>query len=527
MLRVSPYAAPEDTLIAYQKAMNIRLRLAESERFENVAKESSDDPTAAFNGGDLWYVHAFNTPFAFENYIYRAEPHKLSQIVRTKSGYEIFKVTGYRTNPGMIKVAHIMISVPANANKEELAKAKNKIEDIYNKLLLGEKFENLVKKYSDDIGTNNSGELPWFGTGEIDTAFEKTSINLRKGEFSKPVRTKYGWHIIKKIDQQPVLEYEFIKDQLSKAIRENDRYQICKQNIVAKYKKQYNFKENKDLSTFYDIVDSTLIFEGKWKAPSMIMLHEVLFKIGNQEFNKQNFMDFLVNNQKKMYPIPIKNYINMQYELFKNQTILEFAYKQLSKTNNDYMHLISEFHDGILLFKYLEKEVWRKAQQDTLALIDYYQKNNDYYNKYNADISVFKFSSDINIKKMRKYFTKYKKQHINNELLAKIISKSTKSDFNFLGTYHAEEGSDTLFDIVMNEFHLGKISSKQKIIILPENKTLVYLNSEISKTQKPWTAFKSELVEDYQENLEKKLTVNLRKKYSVKINEEVLKTLLY
>jgi peptidyl-prolyl cis-trans isomerase SurA len=274
-------------------------------------------------------------------------------------------------------------------------------------------------------------------------------------------------------------------------------------------------------------VDSTLIFEGKWKASPMIMLHEVLFKIGNQEFNQQDFVNFLVNNQKKIYPIPIKSYINVQYELFKNQAILEFAYKQLSKTNKDYMRLISEFHDGILLFKYLEKEVWRKAQQDTLALIDYYHKNNDRYNKYNADISVFKFSPDMNQKKMKKYFTKYKKQHINNELLAKIISKSTKSNFEFSRTYHAEEGSDELFDMVMNEFHLGKISSKQKIIILPENKTLVYLNSEISKTQKPWIAFKSELVEDYQKKLEKKLIVNLRKKHAIKINEEVLKSLLY
>jgi hypothetical protein len=56
---------------------------------------------------------------------------------------------------------------------------------------------------------------------------------------------------------------------------------------------------------------------------------------------------------------------------------------------------------------------------------------------------------------------------------------------------------------------------------------LVYLNSQISKTQKPWTDFKSELIEDYQKYLEKELTVNLRKKHSIKINEEVLETLLY
>ncbi|MCF6241305.1 MAG: peptidylprolyl isomerase [Bacteroidales bacterium] len=527
LVRVSPYAAPEDTLIAYQKAMNIRLRLEESERFENVAKETSDDPTAAYNGGDLWYVHAFELPYAFENLIYRTKPDKLLQIVRTNLGYEIFKVMGHRSNPGMIKVAHIMISVPANANKEQLAKAKRKVDDVYNKLLLGEKFDDLVKKYSDDVGMNNTGELPWFGTGEMEPAFEQACIDLHKSEFSKPVKTKYAWHIIKKIDQQAVPEYEFMVDQISKAIRESDRYEICKQNIVAKYKKQFNFRENKNISDFYDLVDSTLIFEGKWQAPSMFMLHEVLFKIGNKEYNKQQFVDFLVNKQRKMYPIPLKNYINMQYEQFKNQEILEFAYNQLAKTNNEYKRLISEFHDGILLFKFLEKQVWFKAQNDTLALINFYNKNIDKYNKYSADISVFKYSSEMNIKKMKKYFTKYKKQHIKDDLLAKVVSKSSKSNFEFIGNYQAEEGSDEVFDLVMNEFHLAKISSKQKIIILPDNKTLVYLNSAISRTQKPWTAFKSELIEDYQNKLEKALTVDLRKKHSVKINEEVLKSLLY
>ncbi len=527
LIRLSPYAAPEDTLIAYQKAMNIRLRLAESERFDNVAKEVSDDPTAAYNGGDLGYVHVFDTPYDFENLIYRAEPNRLSQIVRTNLGYEIFKVKGYRSNPGMIKVAHIMVSVPANANKEELDRAKSKIDEVYNKLLLGEQFEDLVKKYSDDVGADNSGELPWFGTGEMEPDFEKASIGLHKSEFSKPVKTKYGWHIIKKIDQQPVPEYEFMLDQISKAIRESDRYEICKQNIVRKYKKQFNFKDNKNISGFYDLVDSTLIFEGKWQAPPMFMMHEVLFKIGDKEFNKQNFIEFLVSNQRKMYPVPLKNYINMQYEQFKNKEILAFAYNQLAKNNNEYKKLISEFHDGILLFKFLEKEVWQKAQNDTLALINYYKKNINKYNKYSADISVFKYAPDMNIKKMKKYFTKYKKQHIKDDLLAKVVSKSSKSNFEFVGNYQAEEGNDEVFDLVMNEFHLSKISSKQKIIILPDSKTLVYLNSAITRTQKPWTAFKSELIEDYQKNLEKTLSVNLRNKHSVKINEEVLKSLLY
>jgi len=525
-LKCSNEIPDEDTVEINEKLKSVRTRLLESEKFEYVAQGVSDDPTAAYNGGDLWYVHAFELPYEVENYLYKAEPGKLSEPIHSKEGFHLVRVEGYRKNPGMMKVAHILIEVPADADKEKVATAKKKAENVYRELLTGADFSEMVKQYSDDVGVESDGILPWFGTGDMDRDFEKACINLRKGEISRPVRTKYGWHIIKKIDVQPFPGYNFIVDQISNAVRNSDRFEICENNIVEKTKKRYGFEEKADLAVFYDMADS-LIFEGKWKAPAMIMSHDLMFSIGNKEYNKQNFADFLAVNQRKMMPVDYKKYINAQYQKFKKQKILDFAFEKLSENNAEYQRIISEFRDGILLFDYLEKEVWGKAQTDTLVLINYYKQHESKYNKYSADISVFKFAPDINIKKMKKYFLKYKKQHIKDELLAKVISKSTKSNFQFTGEYQAEEGSNEVFDWIMNEYRQGNISPKQRLIILMDKNTVVYLNSEIKKTQKSWNYFKDEVISDYQKSIDEKTAKNLRNKHSVKINEAALKSLIY
>ena len=59
----------------------------------------------------------------------------------------------------------------------------------------------------------------------------------RKGEISTPVRTEYGWHIIKKIDQQKIADYALMKDQIRNDICKSDRYRICKQNIIRRIQK--------------------------------------------------------------------------------------------------------------------------------------------------------------------------------------------------------------------------------------------------------------------------------------------------
>ncbi|VAX13209.1 Peptidyl-prolyl cis-trans isomerase PpiD [hydrothermal vent metagenome] len=97
--------------------------------------------------------------------------------------------------PEQRKASHILIKVEKAA--EESA-ALEKIKKIQQELAKGADFSKLAKKYSDDIGSaRQGGELGYFGRGVMDKAFENAVFSLKKGEISKPIRSRFGYHLIK------------------------------------------------------------------------------------------------------------------------------------------------------------------------------------------------------------------------------------------------------------------------------------------------------------------------------------------
>ncbi|MFM7857076.1 MAG: peptidylprolyl isomerase, partial [Flammeovirgaceae bacterium] len=115
-----------------------------------------------------------------------------------------------------MKTAHIMVAVSKNASTEEVTNAEKKINEIYDKLVGGAKFENLAKEFSDDPSSNQKGgELPAFGTGtttRMVPSFEDAAFLLRNdGDFSKPVKTEYGYHIIKRLEWTDVKPFDAMK----------------------------------------------------------------------------------------------------------------------------------------------------------------------------------------------------------------------------------------------------------------------------------------------------------------------------
>lgn len=99
--------------------------------------------------------------------------------VSTALGYEYRKV----------RAEHILVQTEAQAIILE-TKIKN-----------GESFEVLAKEYSMCSSAQNGGDLGYFGRGQMVPQFENTAFNMAIGEISEPVKTQFGWHIIKVLDK--------------------------------------------------------------------------------------------------------------------------------------------------------------------------------------------------------------------------------------------------------------------------------------------------------------------------------------
>ncbi|MBM7062048.1 SurA N-terminal domain-containing protein [Pseudomonas sp. UL073] len=112
------------------------------------------------------------------------------------------------------EAAHILIEVNDKATDEQ---AKAKIEDIQKRLSQGQSFDALAKEFSQDPGSaSNGGDLGYAGPGVYDPEFEKALYALKKGEVSQPVRSTYGWHLVKLLGVQApqVPSFESLKGKL-------------------------------------------------------------------------------------------------------------------------------------------------------------------------------------------------------------------------------------------------------------------------------------------------------------------------
>ena len=207
LIMVNPEAEPKDTLEAYLKLVEYRKRALAGESFDSLASKYSQDPSAKQNFGKLGYFTAMQMVYQFEEAAFKTPVGNISMPVRTRFGYHILKVTGRRPSRGEVKVAHIMIRAAEGITKEDSLAAKQKADEIYSKLKSGEKWEDLCTQFSDDQNSKSKGgEMQAFASNQLGVpTFEDAAFGLEKpGDFSKPIKTAYGWHIIKLIEKQPL-----------------------------------------------------------------------------------------------------------------------------------------------------------------------------------------------------------------------------------------------------------------------------------------------------------------------------------
>lgn len=153
---------------------------------------------------------------------------------------------------GDIEAKHILISTEMDegATDEEIKakekEAKAKAEEIIEKIKKGEDFGKLAKKYSDDEGTKeNGGDLGYFNTGDMVEEFEEAAYNLEVNEYTtKPVKTKYGYHIIMKTGQKDKPSFKKSKDTIRENLVEEKKEEDSTISVKAMIalRKKYNIK---------------------------------------------------------------------------------------------------------------------------------------------------------------------------------------------------------------------------------------------------------------------------------------------
>lgn len=520
LVKVAENALPKDTLEAYNKIMKIRARILKGEDFNKVASEKgiSDDPSSKDNGGDLGYFTALQMVYPFESAAFSTKVGEISMPVRTRYGYHIIKVTDRRKAQGEVLVAHIMVKMAPANSKDDSTNTKTKIDEIYSKLKAGAKFEDLAQQYSDDkASAKNKGELPWFGTAKMPIEFEKAAFALvNKGDFCEPMRTKYGWHIIKLIDKRGLASFEDMKSDLKAKVTKDSRSQVGRTSLIAKIKVESKFKESiKARDEFYKVVD-TSIFDGRWDAAKAAGLKKPMFNLNDKVYTQVDFANYISSHQSKRAKTDVQMVINQLYSQFVDESVIAFEESRLDKKYPEFKALMQEYRDGILLFELTDQKVWSKAVKDTSGSKEFYNAHKtNYMWDERADASVYSCSDDKIAAQVRKLLLKKKAE---KDILAEV-NKNSQLNLQ-IETRLFTKGENEFVDKNWNPGTSANLVSEK------DKKVIIVVTTKLLKPEpKAYNDAKGMVTADYQGFLEKQWIDSLKKKYPVTIDKNVLSTI--
>lgn len=343
-------------------------------------------------------------------------------------------------------ISHILLSVPQNSNKSLLDQQKLKADSLYQALLNGADFASLAKQYSDDSNTAAAGgRFPmWIAPDQYFPEFNDAVFALHTGEFSQPVLTPVGYHIILMHERMSYGTYEQRRPEIINILHQRGIRQEAAERMIQKI-----IAESNGTMTREDV---------------MLQIQQIA---------------------ESLSP-------NLKY-------------------------LIAEYYDGLLLYEASNRLVWQKAALDDKGMDKYFQKNKEKFKWESPRMRgyVFRTRSKAMIKKITKILKSYKE----DEGLALLKDKLPADSLKFIKVHFGvfKQGDDPIVDFV-----------KFKTTNPPRDNMVLPYYGVVGKILKQPMAVidvKSQIVSQYQDIQEELWIEELRNKYTVTIDQQVLSTI--
>ena len=195
-----------------------------------------------------------------------------------------------------------------------------------------------------------------------------------------------------------------------------------------------------------------------------------------------------------------------------NSSVYEYAETNLAQTNEGFKYIYKEYRDGILLFDLTDKKVWSKAVSDTLGLQKFYEDHkNEHMWKDRIDVTLYE-SAD---KKTSKKALKMASKGISSDSILSVLNKTNPLSITIKkGKF--ERGENSTMDSLKWVKGTQKLSSTRFAIV---RDVLPAQPKQLSEARGTFTS-------EYQNYLEKQWIRELREKYPIRVNEEVVKSII-
>ena len=501
----------KDTIEVYNQVLKLRERVLK-EGFDTVKDDMHNGKTIFLE--DLGYFSAFKMVYDFETAAYNTAKGDISMPFRTQFGYHVVQVNDKRPSRGTITAAHIMIALK---QKDTLLDPEQRINDIYKKIQQGENFESLAKQFSDDKSSaKNGGGLKPFKSGQLSsTIFEDQAFALSEDDqISQPFKTEYGWHIIKRLKLKPVESFEELKPTLESRVKRDSRSKLINDAMVKELKKRYTIVFNKVANSYFTQLLTKEYFARSWRLPEEFEKETMVFSINDKVFTYNEFGRHLMSAQRAYAnrPTEFSEVIDKELDKFFERSILQYREDNLELENEDFANILKEYRDGLLLFDLMEKEIWNKASKDTLGLAAYFQKHISKY-QWDERVDVL-IASSGNRLNAEQALNLMKKQKTESEIKSIL---NTEKENNIIFTKGVFNTTDSKLP---KDFEIKEGISK----IYEHNAAFHVINvyNIVPTGDKTFEEAKGNVINDYQEQLEKNWIDSLYENFSVEVNNKEL-----
>lgn len=399
-------------------------------------------------------------------------------------------------------------------------------DSLYNLLKKGASFDSLAKQiFTDSVLANNGGYLGYFSWGDMDPAFEDAAYNMKIGEISKPIKTKYGYSIIKvedKVTHPIITEWEFQK-------KKNHMKQVIR----------LRKKRTAELEYLNKVVDLNKINidEGNLK-----MLYSKLINNENIETIREKRICAVYNEKKysidellnRIYEIPkfhrikinsLESLKSVIKGIITQDLLMNIAQEKKYDKDSEVISMIEKYNRNIFL-KYKRNEIHNNYKFSDSAIFDFYKNNEIYFktepqykiqeiivnNKKLADSLITLINSGENFNGLAK---KYSLRKITAEN-GGVIDYSNLSQFGILKDYLEKGELNKVYGPVRieNYFVIFKILDKKESQLKDFNEVYDLAHRLLKKEKSKF------IMQTYIDKLSSKVKISLdeKKLSNIKIN---------
>lgn len=477
--------------------------------FEDMAKQHSVDRYSSSRGGLMGVVMPGRYPWAFEEASYTTEPGKISPVINSGVGYHIIRVESIKPSEGEVNADHILIGIDEDTPD---SRAKAIADSVYNLASSGADFAELAGRFSEDPGSaQRGGNLGWFGRGRMVAPFDSAAFAMEKGRISKPVRTNFGYHIIRTNDRRLKPSLAEARRGIEEGIKRDDRSTRPYRAVMDRLR-----------STYSVVTDKNAVEQAKsiiaLNVPDSLKLQKIATlatPFATYNGGTISAADVTALIPKSEFAANPAAAFNEAMQTAIDNAVTKLYRNRLATENPDFRNLLNEYHDGILLYEVSNRKVWDKAAKDKEGLENFFRTHRD---KYRWEQPKFK---------------SYVIFAVNDSVLDAAVS--------YAGGLDASQPTE--FTEAMRRQFGRSIKVERVVAAKGENPITDYLGfgaeRPATKNSDHWRCYKAfngkiidapeeaadvrgAAVTDYQTLLDEQWVKDLHKKYKVKVNKKTL-----